>query len=224
MAAITSARSRRPSRLAEEQRDREQQRREEQRRGSPPRARSAAVAAVDRLACRLPRLAAGAPAPSPPGGCGGGARCARLMLPVWVPRCLRRRGFWLPGMGRSLDQTRSRRSRGREPRLDRPPVRVAADDRHVVGVAVERRRGDEADQLGRDRAGRRALAEPLRSPRRPRRAVTTTGSWTLVEICIRPGPSSIAIARTPGGPPPDSRSAAAIAAAVLEVGAARARR
>ena len=32
-----------------------------------------------------------------------------------------------------------------------------------------------------------------------------------MEIWIRPGPSSIAIARTPGGPPPDSRRPAAIA-------------
>ncbi len=101
-----------------------------------------------------------------------------------------------------------------EAALDRVQVRVEAANRHVLRVAGERRRRDQPDQLRLDAVGRRAAPASSRTRSTTRPSGIASGSWTLVETWARPLPSSSPIARTPGGPPPASRSPAATARAI----------
>ena len=97
---------------------------------------------------------------SPPRGCAGG-RCG-----AWCrsgrPGCRGACG----GASSSSGPSRESTSVGEPPRppLDHVPGGVEAADRHVLRVAGQGRRGDQADQLGLERAGaerRRQLPHPL---------------------------------------------------------------
>ena len=73
----------------------------------------------------------------------------------------------LLGLGHRLESSRSRAA-GREPPLDHVRGRVEAADRHVLRVAGERRRRDQADQLGLDRPGAERRGQLAHRARRPR--------------------------------------------------------
>ena len=92
------------------------------------------------------------------------------------------------------------------PTLDHVLRRIESGEWNVIGQAVERFLRNQADDFGGHRP---------RAPRRGQRANpldytwasgTAIGSCTLVDTCVRPPPRSIPSARTPGSPPPDSRS------------------